>query len=1048
MKHTKKILSLLIAFAMLIGLLPIGVFAASAPSVFYWTHTNDPEGWYSFGSISFAPVPGIDVYQITLYKNNKEVYSFTSWWENYGEDIYVATHLVSELVKNGSGSYTFTVSSCDDDENILATTPMSSPIVYTEPTTKLSVPRLTQNRNGVIAWNEVANATEYYFELDFICDGETFLGWSGNLVEPYFDTELIDGWELDIPPGYTKNDVSIYFRVNASPWNINEFSPSDYTDWVIFNSGDLGGNTPGGGGGGGVGGGGSTKPDDSSYPKYPEDLKWHASGAISFTPAKDVLNYTLTLYKDYSMISDYHFSINELEPTVDFDWFMYQMTRFGDGDYYFTITTPDGMETYSDTLTYTLAPNAKYLYTPQVSGDTISWTDYDSANTETYVVGFYLNYGEDYYQPITYRSADGTSMEIPDYVYELYHQAVADNYANSPESYPKSAAKLMFAPYAIPKDPDTYQIGTCQYTAKGSTGKSGTLDGGIKWNMENGVLSLTGSGKMPDFESVVTPWWDYREEITKVVIGSGITSISKNAFSSLTKMTAVTIPNTVTELGLYAFAYDTALASVSLPTGVTRIDNSVFLGCTALRTVSLPRNLTSLGTYVFAGCESLSGSMTIPAGITEVPDGLFQACKNLTSVTLHAKITKIGDNAFCNTGIAQITLPDSLTAIGEDAFSGTKLKSIVIPDNVKELKAYAFAACYELKDVTLPNCLTTICEGLFMYSSINTLTIPQSVTKIERYAFSESSLTEITLPPFVTELPFGAFMDCRYLRKVRMLGNVKTIGESAFDNCSQLCDIILPNSLTDIGSTAFRNCSALQTIQLPNRLKSIGKWAFAYSGLQEIHIPDSVTEIDMVAFQACKSLTKATLSKGMTEVPQGMFKEASALKEIVIPYGYTIIGTDAFYYCINLKKITIPVTVTSVNFRGFQNVKADIYYGGTEEDWNAMSGSSSLTSWNTIHYNTLAKTDFTEVTVTEDSKTELVISNLESNCEGKAVLCGLYLKGVLQDIVSGTYTEEGITLSSTATAYDEIKVMVWNSLSDNTPVSNGETITAIGGSGL
>lgn len=1043
MKHTKRIISLLIATVMLIGLLPIGVSAASAPSVFYWTHTNDPNGWYSFGSISFAPVPGIDVYQITLYKNNEAVHTDTSWWEDYGEDIYVATHLVSELVKNGSGSYTFTVSSCDDDENILATTPMSSPIVYTEPATSLSVPRLTQNRNGVLAWNAVENATEYYFELDFICDGETFLSWTGNLIDPYFDRELIDGWEMDIPPGYSKHDVKILFRVNAFPWDINEFSPSAFTNWVVLDSGDLGGSSGGGGG--------STKPDKPSYPKYPEDLEWgsHGLGTFSFTPAKDVLDYVISLYKDGFMVCDFNLSLTELEPSVNFPWFMYEMTRLGDGEYYFTITTPDGMETYSDTMTYVTAPNAKYLHHPQINGDIISWTDYDANNTEYYTVGFYLNYGDDNYLPFTYHQADETSFDLSTSdVYDLYHKAVEEKYVEDATLYPKSAARLMFAPYAIPTDLDTYQIGICQYTAKGSTGKSGTLDGGINWKLENGVLSLTGSGKMPDFESVITPWWDYREEITKVVIGSGITSISKNAFSSLAKMTSVTIPNTVTELGLYAFAYDTALTSVSLPSRVTKIDNSVFLGCSALRTVSLPKNLTSLGTYVFAGCESLSGSITIPAGITEIPDGLFQTCKNLTSVTLHDKITKIGDNAFCNAGITQITLPDSLTAIGESAFSGTKLKSIVIPDSVTELEAYALCACYELKDVTLPRRLTTIREGLFMYSSINTLTIPQSVTKIEKWAFSESNLTEITLPPFVTELPFGAFMDCRYLRKVRMLGNVKTIGESAFDNCSQLSDILLPNSLTDIGSTAFRNCSALQTIQLPNRLKSIGKWAFAYSGLQEIHIPDSVTEIDMVAFQACKSLTKATLSKGMTEVPQGMFKEASALKEIVIPYGYTTIGTDAFYYCINLKKITIPVTVTSVNFRGFQNVKADIYYGGTEEDWNAMSGSSSLTSWNTIHYNTLAKTDFTEVTVTEDSKTELVISSLESACEGKTVLCGLYLNGVLQDIVSGTYTEEGITLSSTATAYDEIKIMVWNSLSDNTPVSNGETISAIGGSGL
>ncbi len=1045
MKHTKKIVSLLLALVMLIGLLPITASAASAPSVLYWTHTNDPEGWYSFGSISFAPVPGVDVYNITLYKNNEEVYSFTSWWENDGEDMYVVTHLISELVKNGSGSYTFTVSSCDEDENMLATSRMSSPIVYTKPATTLAVPRLTQNRNNVIAWNAVENAAEYYFELDFVCDEDTFLSWTGNLIDPYFDTEIIDGWEMDIPPGYTKNDVDIFFRVNASPWNINEFSPSSYTDWVLFNSGDLGGNAPGGGGGGG---GGTIKPDTPSYPKYPEDLEWdsHGLGIFSFTPAKDVLDYVITLYKDSTFACDYKLSLEYLEPSVNFPWFIYEMTRLGSGEYYFTITTPNGMETYSDTMTYTPAPRQKYLHHPKISGDIISWTDYDASNTEYYTVGFYLNYGDDNYLPFTYRQADETSFDLSTSdVYDLYHKAVEEKHAEDAIRYPKSAAKLVFAPYAIPKDLDTYQIGLCYYTPKHSTGKSGTLEGGISWELKNGVLTLSGSGNIPDFDSVVAPWWDYREEITKAVIGSGITGIGKNALSSLPNMTSVSIPNTVTELGAYAFAYDAALTSAPLPSGVTKIDDYAFLGC-GLRSITLPKNLATLGTYAFAGCEHISGSVTIPAGITEVPDGVFQSCQNLTAVTLHDKITKIGEEAFSNTGITQITLPDSLTAIGESAFSGTKLKSIVIPDSVTELGAYALSFCYDLKDVTLPKKLTVIRQGLFQSSAINTVILPQSIEKIEREAFYDSHLTEITIPSRVREIPDLTFLGCTYLHTVRMLGNVTKIGESAFQSCSNLSKINLPNTITSIGRRAFWYCTKLANITLPNKLKTIDGAAFEGAGLTEIHIPDSVTSIGVSAFKDCKSLTKATLSKGMTEVPQSMFQNASALTEIVIPYGCTEVALDAFYYCTNLKKVTLPITVTNISSRAFQNVKADIYYGGNEEAWNAINGSSYLTRWNTIHYNALAKTDFAEVTVTEDSKTQLQISSLESACVGKTVLCGLYLNGVLQDFVFGTYTEEGLSLSSNATAYDKIKIMVWNSLTDTTPATNSETIDATFGS--
>ncbi len=744
MKHTKRMISLLIATVMLIGLLPIGVFAASAPTVFYWTHTNDPEGWYSFGSISFAPVPGIDVYQITLYKNNKEVYSFTSWWDDYDEDIYVATHLVSEIVKNGSGSYTFTVSSCDEEENILATTPMSSPIVYTEPTTKLSVPRLTQNRNGVIAWNEVANATEYYFELDFICDGETFLGWSGNLVEPCFDTELIDGWELDIPPGYTKNDVSIYFRVNASPWDINEFSPSDYTDWVIFNSGDLGGSVSGGDG-------------SDIYADAPTNLKWHNNGAISFTPAKDVLDYTITLYKDSSAVCDYNFSIKELEETVDFGWFQYKMVRLGQGRYSFAITPQGGTKVNSGTMYYNPTAYANQsCYMGATLGDTVHWVDEASALTEFYTIGFYLSYDNQNFLPITYRSADKeeSSYMIHESIYEEYRALVDKKHKEDPVKYNKYKAMMAIAVYTIPKDPDTWQIGYTHCNRKYSPGRFGSLSDTINWKLEDGTLTITGTGAIPDTYA----WMDYGSEITKVVIGSGITSVGSSNFSGLSKLTSVTLPDTLTEIDSFAFSE-----------------------CLALE---------------------------------------------------------------------HIDLPESLTAIGVNAFYGSGLKDITLPDKV---------------------------------------------TTIPRYAF----------------------YNCKALKKVTFESAVQSIADNAFDACYSLTDVYWNGSKSE------------------------------WEALKSTHI--------------------------------GVYND--------------------------------PIKNARVYGVGFY-----------------QSSTAAIEQTN--------------------GSTNIAVFNLNSVCEGKTVLCGLYLNGVLQDIVSGTYTEEGITLSSTATAYDEIKVMVWNSLSDSTPVSNGETITAIGGSGL
>ena len=1058
MKHTKRMISLLIATVMLIGLLPMTVFAVSAPTTFYWGH-DDPEWGSEPGSICFVPVAGVEVYGFTLYKNGAEVYHEPIWYGDIsGDELWYDTVFVPVIADNGSGSYQFAISACDsDDYSILATSAKSASFAYTAPSSKLSTPRIVQNNNGVIRWEESPAASWYLFEsrLDY-GKGETFDVWEGGYsydMNPYFELstldDMLDYWENSNPTRYPKNQAKFSFRVRSIPWDITEQLPSDVSSWVVLDSGDLGGSS--GGGGGGVGGGGSTKPDDSSYPKYPEDLKWHASGAISFTPAKDVLNYTLTLYKDYSMISDYHFSINELEPTIDFDWFMYQMTRFGDGDYYFTITTPDGMETYSDTLTYTLAPNAKYLYTPQVSGDTISWTDYDSANTETYVVGFYLNYGEDYYQPITYRSADGTSMEIPDYVYKLYHQAVADNYANSPESYPKSAAKLMFAPYAIPKDPDTYQIGLCDYTTKISTGKSGTLDGGIEWKLENGTLTLTGTGAIPDFYGNLPPWMDYTEEVRTLKISSGITRIGSRAFYLFKNMTSVTIPNTVTEIGTNAFGHCSSLASLAIPSSVTKIEDSGFYACTSLSSLTLPKEMTSLGRCAFYACAM--DEVTVPKGVNVLQEGVFGNNTSLTEVTIPEGVFYIGEQAFYNTRISEITLPSTLETIGVSAFNScTMLESIKIPDSVTTIGHSAFAACYGLTNVTLPKNLTVISDSLFLDSGITSIVIPQSVTTIGQEAFSGTALTEIVLPPFVTEIPDKLFFGCSSLQTVKFAGNVKSIGKSAFKNCSNLTHISLPNSLKTIGDSAFYRCSSLETIAFSKKLQSIGSHAFYdCRNLKEVHMPDTVTELGTYVFYGCRSLNKVTLSKGLKVLPNFAFYQAKALTNISIPYGVTQIGEKAFSLCESLSKVTIPHSVNMIDAWAFNGTSlTDVYYSKTLDYWNdtVAVGNHNPDFAELIRGNVLAQTETTGVSITNTGATEIIVNNLGTACEGKTVLCGLYLNGVLQDIVSGTYAQDGVTLSSTATAYDEIKVMVWNSLSDSTPVSNGETISAIGGSGL
>jgi hypothetical protein len=83
------------------------------------------------------------------------------------------------------------------------------------------------------------------------------------------------------------------------------------------------------------------------------------------------------------------------------------------------------------------------------------------------------------------------------------------------------------------------------------------------------------------------PWCSlYYNEIKKVVIGDGVTSIGDHAFEVCSSLTSVTIPNSVTSIGNEAFAYCSALTSVTIPNSVMSIGNFAFGSCKDLTSIT------------------------------------------------------------------------------------------------------------------------------------------------------------------------------------------------------------------------------------------------------------------------------------------------------------------------------------------------------------------------------------------------------------------------------------------------------------------------------
>lgn len=232
-------------------------------------------------------------------------------------------------------------------------------------------------------------------------------------------------------------------------------------------------------------------------------------------------------------------------------------------------------------------------------------------------------------------------------------------------------------------------------------GQSGTCGTDLTWTLENGVLTISGTGPMSNHNSVYTvPWYNYRDAITTIQMDEGITRISSYVFHSCSNLTSVTIPDGVTYIGNSAFCACKSLTSIVIPYGVVNMGSSVFEDCTNLVSISVPETCHGFSSYSFENCTSLQ-TFIIPEGTTDITWNVFKNCQSLTSVYVPNSMKRFSDGSFegCNS-LTSIYVPEGLTLIGNTAFKGcTSLTSLNLPSTMTLIARDAFKDCTFITDV-------------------------------------------------------------------------------------------------------------------------------------------------------------------------------------------------------------------------------------------------------------------------------------------------------------------------------------------------------------
>lgn len=137
--------------------------------------------------------------------------------------------------------------------------------------------------------------------------------------------------------------------------------------------------------------------------------------------------------------------------------------------------------------------------------------------------------------------------------------------------------------------------------------------------------------------------------LTAAEFPAGIAPVSWSSGSSMlrncTSLRSVKLPKTVSSLGNDFFAGCTALEQIVLPDSVTEIGSNLFNGCTALTDVTLSTNLQAIPEHTFYGCVSLQ-KLVAPYAVTKIGKTAFANCTSLTELTLLRNVTEAAADAL------------------------------------------------------------------------------------------------------------------------------------------------------------------------------------------------------------------------------------------------------------------------------------------------------------------------------------------------------------------------------------------------------------------
>lgn len=474
---------------------------------------------------------------------------------------------------------------------------------------------------------------------------------------------------------------------------------------------------------------------------------------------------------------------------------------------------------------------------------------------------------------------------------------------------------------------------------------SGQCGNNLTWTLDNGVLTISGKGAMwngDDGWNGFCDVLDQADEVTSVVVESGVTSIAYEAFRWLESMTSVTIPKTVTSIGCNAFS----------------------VGCDALTTINYAGTTSQWKSY-FGSTLSLPLATKVVCSNGTVTPALSGKCgKNVSySISDDGVLTISGTGAMNNFtyksddssdcpwhgvryALKKIVVKDGVTSIGSCAFSfDAHVTDVTLPSSLKTIGRSAFLGCHGLTSVVIPEGVTSVgAYAFWRCTSLQTITVPASATELGNCAFDTGEYYDGSYHTQLTDIHYKGTAQQWYQAGGNSAYNpqfttVYCQGKALSTTSSGQCGDNAFWKLDKTGTLTIYGSGAMYDYPIDDNQDSTSPWPVW--DVKRIDVQEGITTIGAYAFCYTVNATALSLPDSLTTIGQDAFCCYGGT-EIVVPDKVTSIGDFAFNTCKNLQTITLPAGLQNI---GICLIECDalktINFGGTMEQWLVCGGGQS-----------------------------------------------------------------------------------------------------------